>query len=96
MLKYLHERLAFSSLTVWWSYFLLLMSSGWEMIEQFPDVASSLGLLQYIPPDIAPKFVFCMAAITLLVRVRTIRISREEHNQRDDHERDNNDAQSTR
>ena len=63
---------SFRSLTVLWSYVLAAGAVIMEARAQFPDVATSVGLAQYVPPNWLPKYTFAIAVLTLLARMRTL------------------------
>lgn len=62
----------FHSVTVMWSYILALAGVALEALMMFPDVSNSLGLAQFIPPKYTPFYMFGIAAITLVARLRSI------------------------
>jgi len=62
----------FHSITVAACYVGILLSAGFEVILQVPDLATTLGLQQYVPSQYVPLWVFAMAAISLAARLRSI------------------------
>jgi hypothetical protein len=67
------RRLCFHSATIAWSYGLATLSATMELMVQFPDVSSSLGLSQFVPPQYLGRYTFAIAALTLLARLRSIK-----------------------
>ena len=73
MIRFEHFSCAcFHSATVAWSYFLGVVSVGIETLLQFPDISNTLGLQQYLPAKTTPFYMFGIAAITLMARLRSI------------------------
>jgi len=62
-----------NSLTVAWSHILAWVGVVMEALYQFPDVAQSLGLAQYVPPAYLGRYTFAIAALTLGARLRTLK-----------------------
>lgn len=62
----------FHSLTVLFCYLGMLLSAGFGALLEFPDLATTLGLQQYIPAKYVPIFVFIMAGLSLAGRMRSI------------------------
>lgn len=62
----------FHSLTVFVCYVGMVLSAGLEALLQFPDLATTLGLQQYVPAKYVPLFVFVMAGLSLAGRMRSI------------------------
>lgn len=60
------------SLTVFWSYLLGVGAVALELVLEFPDVSTSLGLGQYVPTKYVPFYMFGVAALTLAARLRSI------------------------
>jgi hypothetical protein len=69
----------FHSATVAVGYAGVVASAAVEAVLQFPDVATTLGLQQYVPPKYAGLFMFGLSALTLLARFRTILWKDQDH-----------------
>lgn len=66
------------SLTIAWSYVMLMFSAVLELIFQVPDIANEFGFASWVPPRWLPWYTGAMAVITLLARLRSI-IWKDDH-----------------
>lgn len=67
-LKYI----SLGSLTVAWTYVMLVASAAMEVLLAFPDVDLQFNLGQFIPPKWLPVYTAAIAGLTLLARLRSI------------------------
>lgn len=66
------KMVCFHSITVAWSYAMFLLAMAGQALITWPDISNSLGLTAYIPPKYAPAYMFGIAALTLVARLRSI------------------------
>lgn len=64
--------LSLHSLTVFWTYVLGLGAIVLQLLLEFPDVANSVGLPQYVPTQFLPWYTGAIALLTLGARLRSI------------------------
>lgn len=67
-LKYI----SFGSMTVAWTYLMLVGSAVMEVLLAFPDVDLQFNLGQFVPPKWLPVYTAAIAGITLVARLRSI------------------------
>ena len=60
------------SLTVGWAYLLIVVPVAVDLITSIPDIASSIGIQQYIPPSWLLYYTSAIGIITLIARLRSI------------------------
>lgn len=62
----------FHSVTMALHYVVFAAGVALEALFQFPDVASSVGLAQYVPTQWAGWYTIAIAGLTLAARLRSI------------------------
>lgn len=64
--------ITFGSMTVAWTYLLLVGSAAMEVLLAFPDVDLQFNLGQFVPPKWLPVYTAAIAGLTLVARLRSI------------------------
>jgi len=81
--KAFHQR----SATIAVAHFVTWVGLGMEALFMFPDVASSVGLAQYVPPAWAGPYTIGIAVITIAARLRGLVAARNREEEGQDHAR---------
>lgn len=71
------KALCLNSSTIAWSY---VMGAGGfviEAISDIPDIMTTVGLQQYVPPQWLGRYTLLIAALTWLARIRGIIAARK-------------------